>query len=89
MKQECLNCRYCVENSCIHPHSEHCKHCELWTPKWYTDNKYETDFSTNIQLFKNNFRNKVCVECLESCDKSTGSLFKCPKFETVVLNLSK
>lgn len=88
MNQECIDCGYYIENSCIHPHAEHCKHCELWTPKWYTD-KYEIDFSINIQVFKDNFRNKVCVECSESCDKSASSLFQCSKFEAVILNLPK
>lgn len=35
MKRECLDCKYCINNNCTHPHSEYCKHSELWTPKWF------------------------------------------------------
>lgn len=32
-KQECSDCKYCVDGKCIHPHCMYCEHCELWTPE--------------------------------------------------------
>lgn len=32
---KCEDCKYYIDNKCTHPYSMHCKHCELWTPKWY------------------------------------------------------
>lgn len=90
MKQECLDCGYCVENSCIHPHSTYCKHSELWTPKWYKVEEYSEDIATMIILFRDNFRIKVCAECPKTdCKRSVTELYLCPKFEEVVYNLSK
>lgn len=35
INNECEDCKYYTNNKCTHPHSMHCKHCELWAPKWY------------------------------------------------------
>lgn len=40
-KEECLDCKYYQENKCVHPNYMYCKHCELWTPKWYKENKID------------------------------------------------
>lgn len=34
-KNKCEDCKYYINNKCTHPYSTCCKHCELWTPKWF------------------------------------------------------
>lgn len=41
MKQTCLDCKYYINNKCTHVNTLYCKNAELWTPKWYKNNKLE------------------------------------------------
>lgn len=38
----CKDCKYCNGHECTHENSGYCKHCELWTPKWF-DNDNPTE----------------------------------------------
>jgi hypothetical protein len=34
-KESCKDCKYFKKGVCVHPYSENCNYCELWTPEWF------------------------------------------------------
>lgn len=35
----CVDCKYCGSDGCVHPYKVNCVNSLLWTPKWYCNKR--------------------------------------------------
>ena len=59
----CIDCKYHMNNSCVHPNKHYCKHGDLWRGKTEVDPMEIIDKYIPVEEIRNRTNNTEIIYC--------------------------